>query len=182
MLTKDIIEGLLYVNPSLYLPLYSLNVISDDRVVSPKQHPEYEKFLSQFTSPIFFTTINLTEQVLIVQINKEGKRSKTAVLIINGNNTEFQMKTKEFIYRQLTYHLIAKDFLPEAFCRKLVCITDYSNGELDGICLSEYKKNAWTFDDPMKIELNKKVKIAAGKELCRSVVNEIFHIYWEDDN
>ena len=159
MLTKEIIEGLLYITRHrdiLVKCLSAMHILNNtDRNWQPIQHTEFH-FLNEFREPYFLMIVD--KQIHVYLIGDRSKNRSYYILNIEGYNTELLNMPKS----ELTNYIkeqskeTRKLYLPELFGQRIIFIKpDYINnllGEDDVYIFNKqtfdnelFRKGAWNF-------------------------------------
>ena len=134
MLTKEIVEGLLYNTHHrdiLIKCLTSMHVLNGtDRNWQPVQHTEFH-FLNDFQTPYFLMIVDKLIHVYL--IGNRGKNRSYYILDIEGNNTDLLNLPKSELVNYIKEQSkeTSKLYLPELFGSRIVFIKpDYINNLL----------------------------------------------------
>lgn len=167
--TIELVEALLYKIPSIRLAFLGLNIMSLERKISASEHKEFLNIIKPFNNPKIISVVGLIHTTMIIEPIKNGKTY--SVILINGYKSEIIEISKTKIYDILYKKLSLKDYLPEPFVKKIIYINSYST-ELMGIVFSEYSKNMWTIDSPLKLPITSSQKIS-GKNILNEIIIDL---------
>lgn len=109
MTTQDIVEALLFINPSARKYLTSAHVISRERNWQPKQHDEFI-FMKHFTDPKYLVFID--EQVHVYIIGAKENKRLYNVLNIEGFSVDHYVLTKSDLREMIKNTLKETQYLP----------------------------------------------------------------------
>lgn len=169
MKTKEIIEHLLFKNNNLRFFFQALGIISYERKFTGVEHPEFENILKDFETDnannynlSIFSIANIIQTTYI--ISNHLKNRKYPIIKIQGYKTEILELSKTGILSEFYSCMRIKDFLPDSLVKKIIYfkdlnIEDTSNiGNIKkalnkGLVFSEFRKNQWTIEDPLEIEI-----------------------------
>ena len=133
MLTKEVIEGLLYISENreiLTECLTACHILDEDRDWQPVEHSEFY-FLDNFKYCNFLEIID--KQIHVFLIGSRVKGQSYAVLQIEGFNCELLTlsKTELVTYVKDLGKEVDEMYLPELFGQRIIFIKpDYINGLL----------------------------------------------------
>lgn len=125
MVTKEIIESLLYVAESQYAMRQNLricHVLNDsDRNWEPIEHNEFH-FINNFKNPYFLMVVD--KQVHVYLIGEKDKGKTYNILNIEGNNTELFTLAKTGLIKEITDTLkeSQEQFLPSPLSQRILYI------------------------------------------------------------
>lgn len=138
--SKKLLEGLLYVNPSL-LSIYKL---IDLNRVSSVEHKEYNNILSHFTNPQVLIAIGITSSCFIIQREKK----QTYHVIEIGAETSYAKTSSGKLKQRIMEIVKQKDFVPQPMAKKLVFVGEYNKKEAEGEIYLEKTPSKYIHSEP----------------------------------
>lgn len=173
MITKSVIEHLLYNNSDLRELFLNLGILYDQSDTSKdnfrfnpnlvaKKHTELENLLKPFlfikeNDLAIIMTISFIQSIFIINKNKINRRYR--ILHITGNVTRCIELGKSSLSSEISAYFNTKDFLPPALLRKIIYFDNTKNSlNLNGIMFVEQNRNIWSIEnnDVIELSLNKK--------------------------
>jgi len=148
MKTKDLVEGLLYLNPSLEIFFKAAHIISKDRDWKPVQHNEIG-FIHKFTNPKFIVVVETQIHVFLFgdpYIDEYGNQKGFHVYMIEGFNCKHTAVDKNRLIGEIKAITTEERFLPEGYMKRIIYM-DMSNvfifNKMDGRD-SLFGKSTWS--------------------------------------
>jgi hypothetical protein len=115
MKTKDLVEGLLYINPRLERYFKAANIISKERNWKPVQHNEIG-FINKFKDPKFIVVVETQIHVFLFgdpYIDEYGSEKGFHVYMIEGFNCKHTAVNRNRLIGEIKAITTEERFLPE---------------------------------------------------------------------
>ena len=162
MITRDVLGKLMYDNPDFRTPFTVLGILTKNRMISPKDRSELSNLLSVFDH------VQLT---MIIQPIMKGKR-QIPVILVRGIHCTITEMSKTAIVAELKETLNLKDYIPDAFVKKIIYIDHFDNQNAYGEIISEYTRNRWTLGDPFEVG-TKALITTTGLKIIQGLVDSL---------
>ena len=170
METQLLIEALTFKYPEIRKPLLCLNILSEKRNFSPTYRPEFDNILNNFNEIKIVSVIGIIQVTAIIGLRSPIK--KYPIILIKGNNSEYHKMTKTMISSLLIKFCSIKDFLPQPFVKKIIYIENFNDNKCEGLVFSEFLKNKWTLEDPLKVPITNYNSCGCGL-IIRQIIEDI---------
>lgn len=137
MKTKDLVEGLLYLNPSLEIFFKAANIIAKDRNWKPVQHNEIG-FIHKFVNPKFLIVVETQIHVYLfgdAYIDEYGKSKGFHVYTIDGFNCKHTAFDCKKLLDEIRRTVRSERFLPEGYMYRIIYMDNnnvYIFNKIDG--------------------------------------------------
>lgn len=172
MITKDVLGKLMYNHPNFRSPFTILGILTKDRMISPKDRSELDNLLSVFdTNAKIISVFGQVQLTMIIQPEMKGKR-QIPVILIRGIHCTITEMSKTAIIDELKETLNLKDYIPDAFVKKIIYIDSFDNTDTYGMIFSEYTRNKWTMGDPFEVGTKALIK-TTGLKLIQGLVDSL---------
>lgn len=172
MITKDVLGKLMYDHPNFRSPFTVLGILTKDRMISPKDRSELDNLLSVFDSNAkIISVFGQVQLTIIIQPVMRGKR-QIPVILIRGIHCTITEMSKTAIIAELKETLNLKDYIPDAFVKKIIFIDSFDEKDTYGFVLSEYMKNKWTLGDPFEVGTKALIE-TTGLKLIQGIVDSL---------
>lgn len=122
MRTKDLVEGILYMNPTLRLLFEAAHIIDKDRDWKPVEHNEIG-FIHKFRDPKFIVIVETQIHVLMMgdpYIDEFGNERGFHVYIIEGPNCKHTAIDKKKLIEEVKAITNQERFLPEGYMNRII--------------------------------------------------------------
>lgn len=145
MVTKDIVEAILYMNSNSYKYLKAIHVINNtDRNWTAREHKEYP-FIKAFSNPSFLVIIN--KQIHVYIIGDNFKQRNYNIINIEGFNSNHMIMSKGELKKHIKESVKEKVFLPDNGNERIIFIKNekiYIFNRV-GFKRDMFSKSEWTF-------------------------------------
>lgn len=120
MVTKDIVEAILYLKPDTYKNFRAAHIINDtDRNWTAKQHDEYP-YINAFTNPHFL--IIISKQIHVYIIGDKANNKSYNMINIEGFNADHMTLTIKNLWGEIKNSVKADVFLPDNIYERVIFI------------------------------------------------------------
>lgn len=148
MKTKELVEGILYLNPSLEILFRAAQIISKERDWKPVEHNEIG-FIHKFTNPKFIVIVETQIHVFMIgdpYLDEYGNNHGFHVYIIEGYNCKHTAIDRNKLIGEVKAITNQERFLPEGYMRRIVyldCNNVFVFNKIDGRD-NLFGKSTWT--------------------------------------
>lgn len=172
MITRDVLGKLMYDNPNFRTPFTILGILTKNRMISPKDRSELSNLLSVFDSNAkIISVFGQVQLTMIIQPTMKGKR-QIPVILVRGIHCTITEMSKTAIVAELKETLNLKDYIPDAFVKKIIYIDHFDNQNAYGEIISEYTRNRWTLGDPFEVG-TKALITTTGLKIIQGLVDSL---------
>ena len=183
MKTKELVEGILYMNPTLELLFRAAHITNnEDRNWKPVEHNEIG-FIHKFTAPKFVVIVETQIHVFIFgdpYTDEFGNERGFHVYIIEGPNCKHTAVDKKKLIDEVKLLTSQERFLPEGYMNRIIYMDAhgllYIFNKSDGKS-NFFSKSTWTYGtDIYKVEPNNQEPMSAEKILkeCYTQVEDYY--------
>lgn len=166
MLSKPIIEALLFKIPNIKVPLTNLGVINNERMYGSAEHKELKNIMRYFDDDLMIAAVYSSKMIIVVYSMKMGVYRKMPILYIEGQNARLELETKRQSSRYLLNRLQwEKEYIPRGTVKRIVFVNKFDSENIYGNIYTEWLFGSWTDNSGLKLNETKPFKLKMDEKI-----------------